>query len=142
MQRPPLPLPARPAPATANPGAQLSPSLLAAIESAAVMQCLVTAEVEALDGPIAREKFAQACMRTGAALALQMHGLQAAIDELSRATQKFTAAFAATGWTPGMLQDDCRGLSKALASKPDARMHAEQAAEAIQTARTSAQGAL
>jgi hypothetical protein len=35
-----------------------------------------------------------------------------------------------TGWPPGMLQDDSRELSQALASKPDARMHAREAAEA------------
>ena len=34
-----------------------------------------------------------------------------------------------TGWPPGMLQDDSRELSQALASKPDARMHAREAAE-------------
>lgn len=37
-----------------------------------------------------------------------------------------------TGWPPGMLQDDCRGLSIWLASKPDARMRAREAAAAIQ----------
>lgn len=35
-----------------------------------------------------------------------------------------------TGWPAGMLQDDSRELSKALASKPDARLHAREAAEA------------
>lgn len=33
-----------------------------------------------------------------------------------------------TGWPPGLLQDDSRGLSKWLASKPDARMLAREAA--------------
>jgi hypothetical protein len=28
-----------------------------------------------------------------------------------------------TGWPPGLLQDDCKGLSRWLASKPDARAH-------------------
>lgn len=37
-----------------------------------------------------------------------------------------------TGWPPGMLQDDCRGLSIWLASKPDARRLAREAAAAIQ----------
>lgn len=73
MQRPPLPLPARPAPdAAANTSLQLSPTLIAAIDAAAFMQCLATAEVEALNGPVTREQFARECMRTGAALALQM----------------------------------------------------------------------
>jgi hypothetical protein len=35
-----------------------------------------------------------------------------------------------TGNPPGLLQDDCAGMSKALASKPDARQHAREAAEA------------
>lgn len=34
-----------------------------------------------------------------------------------------------TGSPPGMLQDDSRELSRALASKPDARMHARDAAD-------------
>ena len=33
-----------------------------------------------------------------------------------------------TGWPPGMLQDDCRPLSRWFASKPDARRHAREAA--------------
>ena len=33
-----------------------------------------------------------------------------------------------TGWPPGLLQDDDKKLSKWLASKPDARMHAREAA--------------
>lgn len=33
-----------------------------------------------------------------------------------------------TGWPPGLLQDDSRGLSKWLASKPDARLRAREAA--------------
>lgn len=36
------------------------------------MQCMLTAEAEALNGTITREQFAQDCMRTGAALALRM----------------------------------------------------------------------
>lgn len=32
-----------------------------------------------------------------------------------------------TGWPPGMLQDDHKGLSKWLAGKPDARMRAREA---------------
>jgi hypothetical protein len=36
-----------------------------------------------------------------------------------------------TGWPPGMLQDDSRELSKALASKPDAKLHAREAAGLI-----------
>jgi hypothetical protein len=38
---------------------------------------------------------------------------------------------AATGWPPGMLQDDSKQLSKWLASKPDAPLHAREAAAAI-----------
>jgi len=33
-----------------------------------------------------------------------------------------------TGYPPGMLQDDCRPLSRWFASKPDARRHAREAA--------------
>lgn len=35
-----------------------------------------------------------------------------------------------TGWPPGMLQDDSRQLSRALASKPDAKLHAREAVAA------------
>jgi len=38
---------------------------------------------------------------------------------------------ARTGWPPGMLQDDCKELSKALANKPDAMRHARESAQAI-----------
>lgn len=34
-----------------------------------------------------------------------------------------------TGWPPGLLQDDCTGLSKWLASKPDARECVRRALE-------------
>lgn len=37
-----------------------------------------------------------------------------------------------TGWPPGMLQDDDRKLSKALANKVDSRMHTREAAAAIE----------
>ena len=38
-----------------------------------------------------------------------------------------------TGWPPGLLQDDCRGLSKWLASRPDARQRLREAlAEPVQ----------
>ena len=36
-----------------------------------------------------------------------------------------------TGWPPGMLQDDCRKLSKWLASCPGARKLAREATEQI-----------
>jgi hypothetical protein len=36
-----------------------------------------------------------------------------------------------TGWPPGMLQDDCRALSKWLANRIDSRMHAREAARAF-----------
>lgn len=32
-----------------------------------------------------------------------------------------------TGWPPGLLQDDCAGLSKWLASRPDARRRVREA---------------
>lgn len=38
---------------------------------------------------------------------------------------------ARTGWPPGLLQDEDRRLSKALANTPHARRHAEEAARAI-----------
>jgi hypothetical protein len=36
-----------------------------------------------------------------------------------------------TGWPPGLLQDDCRGLSKWLASQPDARRRVREAVAAL-----------
>jgi hypothetical protein len=45
-----------------------------------------------------------------------------------------------TGAPPGMLQDDCAGLSKALASKPDARLRAREAALNAARARVAAAG--
>lgn len=38
-----------------------------------------------------------------------------------------------TGWPAGMLQDDCKPLSKWLASKPDARRRVREAVAAIAT---------
>lgn len=43
---------------------------------------------------------------------------------------------APTGWPPGMLQDDSRELSRALSSKPDARMHVRDVAAKITEERT------
>lgn len=41
-----------------------------------------------------------------------------------------------TGWPPSeLMQDDCRDLSRALANKPDARLHAREAAVAIEAER-------
>jgi hypothetical protein len=40
-----------------------------------------------------------------------------------------------TGWPPGMLQDDCRALSRWLASRIDSRQQAREAAAAISKAR-------
>ena len=40
-----------------------------------------------------------------------------------------------TGWPPGLLQDDCKGLSKWLANKPDAKRRVREAL-AEQPART------
>lgn len=45
-----------------------------------------------------------------------------------------------TGWTPGMLQDDCRPLSRWFASKPDARRHAREAAQQACTGGSCKQG--
>src|SRR5688572_19259459 len=45
-----------------------------------------------------------------------------------------------TGRPPGMLQDDCAGLSKALASKPDAMRHAREAALNAARARVAEAG--
>ena len=46
-----------------------------------------------------------------------------------------------TGWPPGLLQDDCRGLSKWLASRPDARQRLREAlAEQAQGTDCHAQG--
>lgn len=46
-----------------------------------------------------------------------------------------------TGWPPGLLQDDCRGLSKWLASRPDARQRLREAlAEQAQDTDCHAQG--
>lgn len=36
-----------------------------------------------------------------------------------------------TGWPPGLLQDDDRSLSRALANTPHVRRHVEHAAAAI-----------
>ena len=36
-----------------------------------------------------------------------------------------------TGWPPGMLQDDSRELSRALANAPHARQHVKEACAAI-----------
>lgn len=43
-------------------------------------------------------------------------------------SQQAASAISKTGWPPGMLQDDDRGLSQWLASKPDARKNAREAA--------------
>ena len=45
-----------------------------------------------------------------------------------------------TGWPPGMLQDDCRPLSRWFASKPDARRHAREAAQQACTGGSCKQG--
>jgi hypothetical protein len=36
-----------------------------------------------------------------------------------------------TGFPPGLLQDDCAGLSRWLASRPDARRRVREALEAL-----------
>ena len=40
-----------------------------------------------------------------------------------------------TGWPPGMLQDDCRALSRWLANRIDSRKHARDAVRAIEEKR-------
>ncbi len=53
-------------------------------------------------------------------------------EELSpgmRALYEHALSPAYTGWPPGLLQDDCAGLSKWLASKPDARRRVREALE-------------
>lgn len=37
-----------------------------------------------------------------------------------------------TGWPPGLLQDDCAGLSRWLASRPDARRRVREALEMLE----------
>lgn len=46
-----------------------------------------------------------------------------------RALYEHALGPAYTGWPPGLLQDDCAGLSKWLASKPDARRRVREALE-------------
>lgn len=60
-------------------------------------------------------------------------GLGGLIDTFKDAGPEFEVvgvepAASRTGWPPGLLQDDSRGLSKWLASKPDARLRAREAA--------------
>jgi len=45
-----------------------------------------------------------------------------------------------TGWPPGMLQDDCKGLSQWLASKPDARRRVREVAAEIAAAQPKGPG--
>lgn len=40
-----------------------------------------------------------------------------------------------TGWPPGLLQDDCRGLARWFASKPDARRRVREALAALDGAK-------
>lgn len=55
----------------------------------------------------------------------QMDAIESVLDALPDAEGE------ATGWPPGMLQDDDRKLSRALAGTPHARAHADEAAAAI-----------
>lgn len=43
-----------------------------------------------------------------------------------------------TGWPPGLLQDDCRGLSIWLSTRIDSRRHAREAGLAITSALANA----
>lgn len=52
----------------------------------------------------------------------------------ARAPQAAAEGQERTGWPPGLLQDDSRALSRALAGKPDAKLHAREAAAAIAAA--------
>jgi hypothetical protein len=45
-----------------------------------------------------------------------------------------------TGWPPGLLQDDCRGLSQWLASRPDALRRVREACAEIEAARSVGDG--
>jgi hypothetical protein len=60
-----------------------------------------------------------------------LRGINSAIDRLAARGDTSPAACITggkTGWPPGLLQDDDKKLSKWLASKPDARLHAREAA--------------
>lgn len=45
-----------------------------------------------------------------------------------------------TGWPPGLLQDDCKKLSRWFASKPDARRRVREACADIARARQVREG--
>lgn len=45
-----------------------------------------------------------------------------------------------TGWPPGLLQDDSRGLSRWFANKPDARRRVREACADIARARQEQEG--
>jgi hypothetical protein len=57
--------------------------------------------------------------------------IEKAIDSLQAALEQPEQG-GKTGWPPGLLQDDCRGLSKWLASQPDARRRVREAVAALE----------
>lgn len=51
---------------------------------------------------------------------------------MSAAQRKMRLSYAPhTGWAPGMLQDDCRGLSRWLSNRPGARRQVREACAQI-----------
>ena len=54
------------------------------------------------------------------------------LEEALRAALEQPDQGGKTGWPPGLLQDDCRGLSKWLASQPDARRRVREAVAALE----------
>jgi hypothetical protein len=78
-------------------------------------------------------------LRTAAQQALEAFGsrpeswrlIRPAIDALKAALEQPDQG-GKTGWPPGLLQDDCRGLSKWLASQPDARRRVREAVAALE----------
>jgi hypothetical protein len=60
------------------------------------------------------------------------------LHQLGQAHPQAEAEARQTGWPAGMLQDDSRELSRALASKPDAMLHSREATAAIAAPREGA----
>lgn len=74
-------------------------------------------------GGLARVLLASAAARLSAALARS--------GQAASGSQENARSDVRTGWPPGLLQDDSRELSRALASKPDAMVHARDAVAKI-----------
>jgi len=77
-------------------------------------------------------------VRYAAITALKAALAEEALQRLTDANQEIEAPLeqpeqgGKTGWPPGLLQDDCRGLSKWLASQPDARRRVREAVSALE----------